>query len=145
MAHEIFRAGTHTDNNGRKVTITAAELEQAAAAYDPALHEAPVVVGHPATDAPAYGWVGGLKADGGTLSADFAQVDDDFAGLVRAGRYKKVSASFYPPSSPNNPKPGVWYLRHVGFLGAHPPAVKGLAAVAFAENEEFAPIRRSRT
>ncbi|WP_211296639.1 hypothetical protein [Neisseria iguanae] len=58
--------------------------------YDPKLHEAPLVIGHPKTDAPAYGWVGGLQADGGVLSADFAQMDDDFVGLVQSGRYKKV-------------------------------------------------------
>ena len=137
MAYEIFRAGTHTDNNGNKVTITADDLAEAAACYDPMLHEAPVVVGHPKTDDPAYGWVGGLTVSDGVLSADFAQVDDAFAGLVKAGRYKKVSASFYPPGSPSNPVPGKWYVRHVGFLGAQPPAVKGLAPINFAEGEQF--------
>lgn len=134
---EIFKAGSHTDNNGRAVTITEADVAAAAAAYDPGLHEAPLVVGHPKTDAPAYGWVCGLQADGGTLTADFAQMDEGFVGLVDKGRYKKVSASFYPPDSPNNPKPGVWYLRHVGFLGAQPPAVKGLAAINFAEDDVY--------
>ena len=134
---EIFKSGTRTDNNGRTVTITDADVVQAAAAYDPKLHEAPLVIGHPKTDAPAYGWVGGLHADGGVLSADFAQMDDDFVGLVQSGRYKKVSASFYPPDSPSNPKPGSWYLRHVGFLGAQPPAVKGLSAINFAEDDVY--------
>lgn len=134
---EIFKAGTRTDNNGRTVTITEADVAQAAAAYDPKVHEAPLVIGHPKTDAPAYGWVGGLHADGGVLSADFAQMDDDFVGLVQSGRYKKVSASFYPPDSPSNPKPGSWYLRHVGFLGAQPPAVKGLSAINFAEDDVY--------
>ena len=57
--------------------------------------------------------------------------------MVRAGRFKKVSASFYTPDSPHNPVPGVYYLRHVGFLGAQPPAVKGLAPVPvnFAEGD----------
>ncbi len=56
---------------------------------------------------------------------------------MEAGRYKKVSASFYQPDSPNNPVPtGVFYLRHVGFLGAQPPAIKGLKDIAFNENEE---------
>ncbi|WP_165009714.1 2-oxoacid:acceptor oxidoreductase [Neisseria yangbaofengii] len=134
---EIFKSGTRTDNNGRTVTITDADVAQAAAAYDPKLHEAPLVIGHPKIDAPAYGWVGGLHADGGVLSADFAQMDDDFVGLVQSGRYKKVSASFYPPDSPSNPKPGSWYLRHVGFLGAQPPAVKGLSAINFAEDDVY--------
>ena len=137
MSYEIFRAGTRTDANGNTVTITPADLAEAAQAYDPKLHEAPIVVGHPKADAPAYGWVSGLKAENGVLKADFAQVDEGFSDLVKAGRYKKVSASFYPPASPNNPKPGVWTLRHVGFLGAQPPAVKGLSPINFAEGEVY--------
>lgn len=133
---EIFKAGTHTDNHGKRVTITEADLSAAAEAYNTAAHEAPIVVGHPTTNAPAYGWVGRLKAEGGSLLADFAQVDKGFADLVRAGRYKKVSASFYTPDAPANPAPGRWSLRHVGFLGAHPPAVKGLKPIEFNEAED---------
>ena len=136
MRHEIFRAGTRTDNSGRTITITPEQVAAIASHYSPSKHEAPIVVGHPSTNAPAYGWVGSLKAENGTLFADFAQVDDDFAELVKKGRYKKVSASFYPPNHPSNPQPENWYLRHVGFLGAHPPAVKGLAAIDFADDED---------
>lgn len=137
MSYEIFRAGTRTDANGNTVTITEADLAAAAQAYDPKVHEAPIVVGHPKADAPAYGWVKSLGVQNGVLTADFAQVDEGFVDLVKAGRYKKVSASFYPPTSPNNPKPGIWTLRHVGFLGAQPPAVKGLSAISFAEGEVY--------
>lgn len=143
MSYEIFRAGTRTDANGNTVTITEADLAAAAQAYDPKVHEAPIVVGHPKADAPAYGWVKSLGVQNGVLTADFAQVDEGFADLVKAGRYKKVSASFYPPTSPNNPKPGVWTLRHVGFLGAQPPAVKGLSAISFAEGEVYVEFAES--
>jgi hypothetical protein len=132
---EIFRAGTHTATSGRSLAFSEADVAAIAAAYDPAVHEAPIVVGHPRDDAPAYGWVAGLQASAGALSARPQQLDAAFAELVAEGRFKKVSASFYAPDSPTNPKPGGWYLRHVGFLGAQPPAVKGLKAVAFAENE----------
>lgn len=132
---EIFRAGTHTAMDGRRLSFSEADLAAAAAAYDPAVHEAPLVVGHPRADAPAYGWVSRLAAEGGALSAEAGQVDPAFAEIVRAGRYKHVSAAFYAPDSPHNPQPGVWYLKHVGFLGAQPPAVKGLRPVAFAEAE----------
>ena len=57
-------------------------------------------------------------------------MDEGFAGLLKAGRFKKRSASFYPPGHPSNPTPDRPYLRHVGFLGAQPPAVKGLADFA---------------
>jgi hypothetical protein len=129
---EIFRAGRQTAQNGAAVNVPEADLAASAEAYDPAVSEAPVVVGHPATDAPAYGWVKGLTARAGALFAELTQVDPAFAEIVRAGRYKKISASFYTPHSPENPKPGFWYLRHVGFLGAAAPAVKGLRPVAFA-------------
>jgi len=138
---EIFRAGTHTAMDGRTLTYAEADLIAAAAAYDPALSEAPIVVGHPRDNGPAWGWVASLGAEAGRLRATPHQVEPAFAEAVRAGRYKKVSASFYLPDSPANPKPGSLYLRHVGFLGAQPPAVKGLADVQFAEADgivEFA-------
>lgn len=129
----IFAAGTHTDQSGNKVTLTEADIAASAAAYDPSKHEAPLVVGHPRTDDPAYGWVSSAFAEGKDLHADPSQVDPAFAEMVQQGRFKKISSSFYAPSAPANPVPGVWYLKHVGFLGAQPPAIKGLRSVAFAD------------
>lgn len=134
-AIHIFRPGRHTSMQGATIDFGESDLIATANAYDPARHEAPLVIGHPRADAPAWGWVGGLTADGGGLFAAPRQLDPAFAEMVRAGRFKKVSASFYTPDSPHNPVPGVWYLRHVGFLGAAPPAVKGLAPVNFAEGD----------
>ena len=136
----IFRAGTHTAADGRELIFSEADLAATAKAYDPALHEAPIVVGHPAHNAPAYGWVSGLVAGADGLRAAPRQVDPSFAESVAAGRFKKISASFYHPQSPANPAPGVFYLRHVGFLGAMPPAVKGLAQAEFAGGAEDFPM-----
>lgn len=133
MPIEIFRAGTHTAISGQAVTISAADLAATAAAYRTDLHEAPIVVGHPTLNAPAYGWIERLEAVGDRLLAHPHQVAAAFGEAVKQGTYKKVSAMFYAPTASANPVPGTWYLRHVGFLGAMPPAVKGLAAVAFAE------------
>lgn len=132
---ELIRPGTYTAMNGTTVTFGEAELAASAAAYDPTLHEAPLVVGHPTDNAPAYGWVKRVDFAEGSYQAEPDQVDPAFAELVAAGRFKKISASFYLPDAANNPKPGVFYLRHVGFLGAMPPAVKGLKAVSFGEQE----------
>jgi hypothetical protein len=74
-----------------------------------------------------------LRLQGGALEAAPQQVNPAFAEQVRQGAYKKISAAFYAPDSPHNPKPGVYYLKHVGFLGAMPPAVKGMRDPAFAE------------
>ena len=132
----IFKPGRQTAMNGLTLEFSESDLAASAAAYDPAKHEAPIVIGHPKHDAPAYGWVKSLATADDGLQAEPHQVDAAFAELVEAGRYKKISASFYLPDAPNNPVPGVYYLRHVGFLGAQPPAVKGLKAAEFADAEE---------
>lgn len=133
---EIFRAGTRTADDGTVHTITEADLVKAAAAYDPALHEAPHTVGHPKDNAPAYGWIARLSVQDGSLQiAENKQVEPQFAEIAAAGRVKKRSASFYHPQDPSNPKPGIWYLRHVAWLGAQPPAVKGLKDVNFSEDD----------
>ncbi|MDB5802273.1 MAG: peptidase [Rhodocyclales bacterium] len=133
---EIFKTGTHIAMSGDALRFTEADLEASARAYDPAKHEAPIVVGHPRHDAPAYGWVKSLSHADGSMEAEPTQVDPAFAEMVSANRFKKVSASFYAPDAPNNPVPGVYYLRHVGFLGAQPPAVKGLRQPEFADGEQ---------
>ncbi|MEO5341064.1 MAG: hypothetical protein H7837_11215 [Magnetococcus sp. MYC-9] len=131
----IFKVGRHTDMSGTTLVITEADLQQTVAAYQPGRHEAPLVVGHPQHDAPAWGWVASLALLDGVLLATPHQVEPAFAEQVSRGRYKKISASFYTPNAPSNPHPGVYYLRHVGFLGAQPPAVKGLPDPMFREAE----------
>lgn len=120
--------------SGAVIDFSAEDLAATAAAYDPEKHEAPIVVGHPKLDAPAYGWVKSLSF-AGALEAEPHQVEPAFAEIVAAGRFKKISASFFRPDAPGNPVPGVYYLRHVGFLGATPPAVKGLRNPEFAADE----------
>ena len=132
---QIFKPGRHTALSGQALEFSAADLSASAAAYDPTKSEAPIVVGHPALDAPAYGWVKSLAFADGALDAEPDQVDAAFAEMVAAGRFKKISASFFMPDAANNPVPGVYYLRHVGFLGAAAPAVKGLRNPSFAADE----------
>ena len=121
---EIFRAGTYTPNSGEPMKFSPAEVEAIAASYDPSVSEAPIVVGHPKDNSPAYGWVESLKAQGGRLLAKFKQVDQGFREAVNASRFKHRSISLR-----KNPDGRGYYLRHVGFLGAAPPAVKGMRPV----------------
>ena len=130
---QIFKAGKRQSNDGKEYEITEQDVIDCAECYNPTLHEAPLVFGHPKTDDPAFGWVKGLQSTSGLLSADFSDVDEGAKELVRAKKFKHVSASFYPPTHPSNPVPGKWYLRHVGLLGAMPPSVKGLGAVSFSD------------
>lgn len=124
---EIFVAGTHTDASGRQMTFTEAHLDEVVASYNPKVHEAPVVVGHPKTDDPALGWISALKRDGSKLLAQERQVAPEFEEARDRGAYKKRSASFYLANSPGNPTPGKMHIRHVGWLGGMPPAIKGMA------------------
>lgn len=133
----IFRAGKHEPSGGGgALNFSESDLQASAEAYDPAISEAPIVIGHPNTDSPAWGWVGALNYAEGDLRAEPRQVADEFAEMVKAGRFKNRSASFYRPDAPSNPVPGVYYLRHVGFLGATPPSVKGLDPVQFSEGSD---------
>jgi ribosomal protein S15P/S13E len=132
----IFKPGTHVTMSGASISFGESDLAATVRAYDPALHEAPLVIGHPKHDAPAAGWVKSLSAAAEGLIAVPHEVDVAFAELVAKKSFKKISASFYHPDAANNPVPGVYYLRHVGFLGAQPPSVKGLRPIELAEDEE---------
>lgn len=131
----IFRAGRHTSASGDTLDFSDDALKAAVSAYDPAKHEAPITVGHPKDNLPAYGWIKSMQFNDKdrTVSVAADDVEAEFAEMVNAGRFKKRSASFYTPDAPNNPVPGVYYLRHVAFLGAAAPAVKGLKDVSFSD------------
>ncbi|PLD17816.1 hypothetical protein B6J54_03390 [Klebsiella quasipneumoniae] len=129
----VFAPGTHTAMDGRTITFTAEDCIDLANSYDPSVSEAPFVIGHPSLTAPAYGWAERLEFRDGIVYAAPRQVNPAFAEAFNAGSYKKRSLSIYQPDSPGNPKPGHFYARHVGFLGAVPPGVKGLPDAQFAE------------
>ncbi|URA10550.1 hypothetical protein [Thermospira aquatica] len=119
----VFKAGRHVDASGNTRTFTEADLDTIIQKYKESGHEAPIVIGHPTTNAPAYGWVSDLKRVGKTLFAQVKDVAKEFSEWVEKGLYKKRSISLYPDLT----------LRHVGFLGAIPPAIKGLPDVSFSE------------
>ena len=124
---EIFRGGKQMDSSGR-VHDGNRLIERAVAGFNATEHEPPLVVGHPADNHPAFGWVEGLRRvvkDGAqVLEARFKQVAPELEEMIRKGFYKKRSAAFYADGR----------LRHVGLLGAAPPAVKGLADLSFLES-----------
>lgn len=137
---EIFREGTFTPQEGKPLTFGAADLKAIADGYN-ANAEAPIVVGHPQTDTPAFGWVDKLTFKDGKLLATIKDVVAEFADMVKNGHYRKVSASLFAPKNAANPVPGTWYLKHVGFLGGAAPAVTGLKSVQLAapsDTVEFA-------
>jgi hypothetical protein len=127
---EICKVGEFVDANGTQVKVDDAFLAEALATFDPTNHEPPIVIGHPAMEAPAYGWVSEVKLADGKLLATVADTNDDFEKLVESGAFKKRSSAFYTQPEVS--------LRHVGFLGAAPPAVKGLKNIQFAEGDQVA-------
>ena len=124
---EIFRVGEQSDSQGNTRKWTVSDLEKIVKNYDAKKHEVPLVVGHPKENAPAFGWVESLKTDGEFLFAKFRQLVPEFVEAVKKGLYKKRSISLYPDLT----------LRHIGFLGAVPPAVKGLADIKFNESNSI--------
>lgn len=82
-AIHIMRPGSHTSSSGASVSFSSGDLAAIAAVYNPKTHEAPIVVGHPQADSPAYGWVDRLEARSDGLYAIPKQVNTEFADIVR--------------------------------------------------------------
>jgi len=120
---EIFRAGTQTDSAGNTREWTEADLEKIASSYNPEFHEAPVCIGHPKDNAPAWAWVKKVTREGQSLFAEIGDEVAEFAEMLKKKMFKKRSISLYPDLS----------IRHLAFLGAQPPAVKGLKDFSFEE------------
>lgn len=116
---EVFKAGNHVTSAGVPCTFTRADLDQMAANH--ALGAAPAVLGHPKHDAPAYAWVGEYKRDGDSLFAKFKDINPAFEQGVKTGAYRNRSVSAYKDKACG------YRVRHVGWLGAAPPAIDGLA------------------
>ncbi|MDQ7799554.1 MAG: hypothetical protein RDU76_11545 [Candidatus Edwardsbacteria bacterium] len=126
----VFRTGKHTDSKGNTREWTEADLDRMVSGYDPASHEAPVVIGHPKDNDPAFGWVESIAREGQNLVATLKDLVPEFVEAWTKGLFKKRSISLYPDLT----------LRHVGFLGAMPPAVKGLPDFKFSDKDESTTI-----
>jgi len=126
---EIFKTGLHTDSNGQTQEFTAEDLDKIVQTYNTQIKEdasnaAPVVKGHPESNAPSYGWVAQLARRGTTLLANLKDLSQDLVEDIRQKRFQKVSISLYPNLM----------LRHIGMLGAATPAVKGLKPIEFTDD-----------
>lgn len=132
----VLKPGTYPGRNG-EVKVTPQIISELAETYNPALSEAPLVIGHPKFEDAAMGWIENLEVVGNNLFVNTKKVATELSEAVEAGKYKNVSIAFYNPTTPGNPVPGKCYVKHLGFLGAMSPAVKGLQPVAeFAELED---------
>lgn len=125
---EAFKIGHVKDMAGNEHNFSEADLAdlnegihgQLDAGYQP-----PMVKGHPEVDSPRVASIVDSKVDGDVLKVKLDDVNPDFAEEVKKGGFKYLSASIY-----SNLKKG---LRHLGALGAHAPAMKGMAPLCFGE------------
>lgn len=115
---EVFRAGTQTDSKGVEHTFSDADLNSVVTNFKP--KSAPLVIGHPKMDDPAWGWASELKAVGGSLFAKAEDVCAEFAQAVESKRYPNRSVKLEKVANG-------YQLAHIGYLGGKPPAVEGLA------------------
>ena len=116
--HDVFFAGEHTDNTGKSRNYSREDLQQVVDNFTP--NKAPLVIGHPKTNAPALGWVTGVRlTDDDRLEVTANNVNVDFAKAVAAKSFPNRSISLVRTDK------GLT-LRHIGYLGAVEPALEGL-------------------
>ena len=121
---EIFRAGDYGD----KGRYTQDDLDAMVANFNED-DQVPIVVGHPKTDSPAWGWITGLRRIGDTLQAREGWIHPAFAKAREQRLFKNRSVRL--GRTKHGPK-----LLHLGWLGAALPEVEGLSGAVFGRVEE---------
>lgn len=111
---EIFKAGDY----GPKGKYSQADLDKMVANFN-ASDQVPIVVGHPQTDSPAWGWLAEVKRVGSVLMARVGELHKDFAAALAENKFRNRSVRIARTAT--GPK-----LLHLGFLGAVLPQVEGL-------------------
>lgn len=145
---EIFASGVH-----RGEAYTDDDLDQMVSNFNQfstgprPLLRVPAVLGHEETqefldrsDLPAAAWTTRLYREGHILKADFADVPNQVANLIKGKRYRTVSAEVY--ASPPEGIAGEGHmLRRVAFLGGDVPQIKAIGEIPLPEShaERFAP------
>lgn len=138
---EIFRTGRHKDSKGIEKDWTKQDLETIRNNFYNVNPDFPICCGHPKSNSPAYGWVKDLKIEDEPekkctgLFASFKEVAPEFAEACKKGLFKTRSISLTQDLIP----------RHLAFLGAQTPAVKGLEQFCFAAPAEDITIDFSDT
>ena len=123
---EVFKCGKHTDSGGNTREWKTEDLDKIVDKFKELGEDVPATIGHPNTDtAPAFGWFKKVWRDGCTLSAELTDVVEEFGDMLKKKMFKNRSIALRPDMS----------LRHVAFLGAAAPAVKGMKDFDFSQDE----------
>lgn len=121
ITKQILKTGTFVDANGNKCTFDEARLDAIAANFNAENglnkmgNPVPLCIAHPATDTPAFGWVAKVFRKGSELWAEFKDVNEKMQRWLADKAFKTVSSALIGDN-----------LRHVGVLGAWPPAVSAM-------------------
>ena len=134
MKIPFLKPGTYSAHNGGEVTFSEADMNKIIEATKNRTYQndsIPIVIGHPKTDSPAWGWVKKDKIinDKNVLIAlaDNGDLNETFVDWFKKKLYSTVSASIRKDYS----------IKHFGILGGTPPAVTGLPAVALSEDSDL--------
>ena len=122
---QIFSTGKHTDSKGNTKEWTTDDLDKIVYQFENVHKNAPVCVGHPQSNSPAYGWLDNVKRIGNGLYCTFKDVQEEFKTAVNKGLFKNRSISLDKDLN----------IRHLAFLGGQAPAVKGLEQFCFESQE----------
>lgn len=123
----VCKIGNWTVSDGSELKITKKMLGEMARNYDPGYDEAPVVANHE-DEGEAKGWVERLRVLGDYLVARLKDVNESFREKIKAGAWKKRSIRIHFGGEEQTDAS----LKHVAFLGAVQPAVKGMPDIEFA-------------
>jgi len=125
---DAFQVGKVNDLNGNTHEYSENDLNDLNAGIQSQLkngYKPPLVKGHPKLDDPRVASIVDSKVEDGKVKVKLDDVNPDFAEETKKGGWKYVSAAVY-----TNLKKG---LRHLGCLGAHAPAMKGMGELCFGE------------
>lgn len=118
---DVMRTGIFNDIN-----IKESDLKELAEAYNVSVNKAPIVIGHPRDNNPAYGLIDSLKVVGNKLKATTKNISDDLVKAIKEKKFNEVSLSIYERNAQSNPTKGRLNLRHCGVFGAKRVAVSNL-------------------
>jgi len=121
---ELLRIGSYTDTTGKQFEVTDKVLENIVDTFSESIagnidHE---------SKGPACGWVQSLKKKDKQLLAKIGDISSAFWGRLKEKEFVNRSVEVSEVD-------GTWQLNGFAWLGAKRPAVKGMAALQFANED----------
>jgi hypothetical protein len=132
---EIFYSGNHIDSQGKRVSVTNAQVAAMVADFNLSGGRVPLVPGHPSDDNPALGYATKLGlSNGRAIVTEVDELNPAFMAIVNSGELNRVSVKLQLPGHHSNPGKG-HRLKHIGFLGRSRPALDQLKSAQFSTND----------